>query len=186
VITEAFWALGRASGVVLLLLMTVSMLLGLLTRSGRPLVRLPRFGVLLAHRNVALLSVVFLGVHVGSLLLDPYAQLRLVDVVVPFGAARSPIAVGLGTAALDLMVAIAITALLRRRLGHRVFQAVHWASYALWPIALLHGVTAGSDGRSLPFLGLSALTATAVAAAIVWRLTDHFVEYRRVRTEPAR
>ncbi|MBW4041514.1 MAG: iron reductase [Acidobacteria bacterium] len=184
--TEAFWALGRASGVVLLLLMTVSMLLGLLTRSGRPLVRLPRFGVLLAHRNIALLSVVFLGVHVVSLLLDPYAQLKLIDVVVPFGAARAPIAVGLGAVALDLMLAVAITALLRRRLGHRVFRVVHWAAYVLWPIALLHGVTAGSDGRSLPFLALSAFTATAVGAAVVWRMTDHFVEYRRIRTEPAR
>ena len=59
--SEAFWALGRASGVVLLVLMTIVMLLGLLTRSGRPLLALPRFGVLLAHRNVALLSVVFLA-----------------------------------------------------------------------------------------------------------------------------
>jgi sulfoxide reductase heme-binding subunit YedZ len=184
--SEAFWALGRASGVVLLILMTVSMLLGMLTRSGRPLVRLPRFGVLLAHRNIALLSVVFLAVHVGSLLLDPYAQLRLVDVVVPFVAAKSPLAVGLGTAGLDLVIAITVTAMLRRRLGRRVFRAVHWASYALWPIALLHGITSGSDGHSLAFLLLSITTGVAVGGAAIWRLTDGFVEYRRARTEPAR
>jgi sulfoxide reductase heme-binding subunit YedZ len=184
--TEAFWALGRASGVVLLALMTLSMLLGLLTRSGRPLVRLPRFGVVLAHRNVALLAVVFLGVHVGSLLLDPYAQLRVVDVVVPFVAAKSPLAVGLGTAALDLTLAVTITAVLRRRLGRRVFRAVHWATYLLWPIALLHGITSGSDGRSAAFLILSVVMAALVLGAGAWRLSDGFVEHSRTRTEPGR
>ena len=184
--SEAFWALGRGSGVVLVVLMTISMLLGMVTRSGRPLLRLPRFGVVLAHRNVALLSLVFLAVHVGSLLLDPYAQLRLVDVLIPFAAAKSPLAVGLGTTALDLMLAITITALLRRWIGRRVFRAVHWASYALWPIAVLHGITNGSDGRSAPFLILSAVSAVLVVAAGIWRLTEGFVEHRRTRTEPAR
>lgn len=184
-LSEAFWALGRASGVVLLVLMTITMLLGLLTRSGRPLLTLPRFGVLLSHRNVALLSVVFLAVHVGTLLLDPYAQLHLVDVVVPFLAAKSPLAVGLGTAAFDLMLAITITAVLRRWLGRQMFRAVHWASYLLWPIALLHGISNGSDGRSAAFLLLALACAVAVGAAIIWRLTDGFVEHRRHRTEPA-
>lgn len=184
--SEAFWALGRGSGIVLLVLMTIVMLLGLLTRSGRPLLRLPRFGVLLAHRNVALLAVVFLAVHVGSLLLDPYAQLRLIDVIVPFIAARSPLAVGLGTVALDLLLAITITALLRRTIGHRAFRAVHWASYAMWPIALLHGIADGSDGRSAAFLILAVMSALLVGAAGAWRLTDGFVEHRRTRLEPTR
>lgn len=184
--SEAFWALGRASGIVLLVLMTIVMLLGLLTRSGRPLLRLPRFGVLLTHRNVALLSIVFLVVHVGSLLLDPYAQLKLVDVLVPFIAAKSPIAVGLGTAALDLMLAVTITALLRRVVGHRVFRGVHWAAYGLWPMAVLHGITNGSDGRSAAFLMLAVVSAVLVGAVVVWRLTDGSVEHRRIRTEPAR
>jgi sulfoxide reductase heme-binding subunit YedZ len=184
--SEAFWALGRGSGIVLLVLMTIVMLLGLLTRSGRPLLKLPRFGVLLAHRNVALLAVVFLVVHVVSLLLDPYAQLRLIDVLVPFVAAKSPLAVGLGTVALDLMLAVTITALLRRTIGQRVFRAVHWAAYAMWPIALLHGITSGSDGRSSAFLILAVVSAALVGGAGVWRLTDGFVEHRRTRTEPAR
>jgi sulfoxide reductase heme-binding subunit YedZ len=184
--SEAFWALGRGSGIVLLVLMTVVMLLGLLTRSGRPLLTLPRFGVLLAHRNIALLAVVFLIVHVGSLLLDPYAQLRLIDVVVPFAAAKAPLAVGLGTVALDLMLAITVTALLRRVIGLRVFRAVHWAAYALWPIAVVHGITNGSDGRSIAFLVLALVAAVLVGGAAIWRMTDSFVEHRRTRTEPAR
>lgn len=184
--SEAFWALGRGSGVVLLALMTLSMLLGIVTRSGRPLASLPRFGVLLSHRNIALLSVVFLGVHVGSLLLDPYAQLRFVDLIVPFIAKVNPIAVGLGTLSLDLTLALVITALLRRWIGRRAFRAVHWASYAMWPFAVLHGITNGSDGRSLPFLGFTAVAVITVAAATIWRATTGFVEYRHARTEPVR
>ena len=182
--SEAFWALGRASGIVLLVLMTVTLLLGIVTRSGRPLPGLPRFAVLLSHRNLSLLSVVFLAVHVGTLLLDPYAQLTLVDLVVPFLGAASPLALGLGTLSLDLVVAVTATALLRRWLGRGIFRAVHWAAYAMWPMALLHGIAIGSDGRSAAFLALAVASAVAVGAASVWRLTTGFVEYRRMRTEP--
>jgi methionine sulfoxide reductase heme-binding subunit len=184
--SEAFWALGRGSGVVLLALLTGSVLLGVLTRSGRPLGPLPRFGVTLLHRNLALLSVVFLAVHVGSLLLDPYAQLRLVDVVVPFVGARSPFWLGLGTTALDLMLAVTVTALLRRWVGQRAFRAVHWASYLLWPIAVLHGIGQGSDARSTWFLAATAGATLLVLVAVIWRTTTGFVEHRRHRIEPAR
>lgn len=184
--SEAFWALGRGSGVVLLALMTVSVLLGILTRSGRPLGPLPRFGVTLVHRNVALLSVVFLVVHVASLLLDPYAQLHLVDVVVPFLGTESPFWLGLGTAALDLMVAVTVTALIRRWIGQRLFKAVHWASYVLWSIALAHGLGQGSDAHSGWFLLGAAAAAVLVLAAAAWRTTIGFVEHRRHRLEPVR
>lgn len=184
--SEAFWALGRGSGVVLLALMTLSVLLGILTRSGRPLGALPRFAVTLIHRDVALLSLVFLTVHVGSLLLDPYAQLHLVDVVVPFLGAKSAFWLGLGTLALDLTAAVTLTALLRRWIGHRAFRAVHWASYALWPLAVAHGIGQGSDGRSVWFLAGTLGAVVAVLAATIWRTTTGFVEHRRHRLEPAR
>jgi sulfoxide reductase heme-binding subunit YedZ len=184
--SEAFWALGRGSGVVLLVLMTVSVLLGILTRSGRPIGSLPRFGVALVHRNIALLSVVFLAVHVLSLLGDPYAQLRLVDVIVPFVGAHAPFWLGLGTLALDLTGAVTLTALTRRWLGQRMFRTVHWASYALWPIALLHSIGQGSDARSVWFVAGAVGAALLVLAAAIWRTTTGFVEHRRHRLEPAR
>ena len=81
---ELLWAFGRASGVVSLLLFTASVLLGILTRAGRPLPGLPRFSVSLVHRNISLLAVVFLVLHVGTLMFDSYAKLNPVDLVVPF------------------------------------------------------------------------------------------------------
>lgn len=181
--SEAFWALGRGSGFVLFVLMTLNLVLGVLTRSGRP-VLLPRFGVALLHRNVALLSVVFLVVHVGSLLFDPYAELRLVDLVVPFLAEYRPVWLGLGSLALDLTVAVVVTALLRRRIGARAFKAVHWAAYLLWPMALLHAIGSGSDTPAV--LAVGGVCVAAVLAAVAWRCTAGFVEHRGVRIGAAR
>ncbi|HXF03474.1 MAG TPA: ferric reductase-like transmembrane domain-containing protein [Arthrobacter sp.] len=180
---EALWAFGRASGAVSLGLFTLSVVLGILVRSGRPLLVLPRFSLVLVHRNIALLAVVFLGLHVGSLLLDPLAQLRAADVVVPFMGSFKPFWQGLGTLALDLAAAIAVTSLLRRRLGPRVFRTVHWATYALWPVAMAHAIGNGTDGTSTWFLGLALAASGAVAAAVLWRLSAGFIETARHRQE---
>ena len=114
---EALWAFGRASGFVSLALFTVTVLLGIVNRSGRPLLTLPRFSVTILHRNMALLATVFLGLHVGSLMLDSYAKLNPIDVVVPFLGSFKPFWQGLGTVALDLVLAVVVTALVRQRIG---------------------------------------------------------------------
>jgi sulfoxide reductase heme-binding subunit YedZ len=184
--SDALWALGRASGVVLLALMTLNVLIGILTRSGRPLPGLPRFAVALLHRNVGLLALVFLVVHVVTLLADPFAQLHLVDVVVPFLSTRAPIWLGLGTVGLDLMVAVVVTALLRRWIGRRAFVVVHWTAYLMWPVSLLHSIGDGSDAGAAWFTALGLVCTTSVAGALVWRSTLGFVEHRRSRIEPVR
>jgi sulfoxide reductase heme-binding subunit YedZ len=173
---EALWALGRGTGVVALVLLTVSVVLGVLTRSGRPAFGLPRFSVALVHRNTALLASSFVLVHVVSLFFDPYAQLKLVDAVVPFLGSYRPFWLGLGTLAIDLVVAILLTALLRRRIGRRVFRAVHWLVYALWPIALFHSLFTGTDATSPWFLVVAAVCTTGVLASVGWRLSRRFVE----------
>jgi len=174
--TEALWAAGRASGVVAISLFTASVVLGILTRSGRPLPGIPRFSIVLIHRNVALLGATFVALHVGSLLLDPFAHLTLADVLVPFLGAVSPFWQGLGTVALDLVIAVLVTSLLRRRVGLRVFRTVHWLAYALWPVALLHAVGNGTDGTSRWFLLLAGASVTAVVGAAVWRISAGFSE----------
>ncbi len=179
--SELLWAAGRASGLIALLLFTVTVLLGILTRSGRPLPGLPRFSVSLIHRNVSLLACVFLVLHVGTLMFDSYARLSLLDVVVPFAGSFKPFWQGLGTVALDLVVAIVATGLLRRRIGQRAFRFVHWFTYAMWPIALLHAIGNGTNGTSRWFLLLSATSAAIVAGAVIWMLSSRFVEHSRTR-----
>lgn len=175
------WAFGRVSGFMSLALFTGSVLLGIFSRSGRPLLVLPRFSISVLHRNIALLATVFLGLHVGCLLLDSYAKLRPVDVVVPFLGSYQPFWQGLGTVALDLVAAVVVTALLRHRIGQRSFKAVHWFSYAIWPVAMAHAIGNGTDAGSEWFLLLAAASAVAVASALVWRLSPSFLETSRAR-----
>lgn len=179
--SEAMWAFGRISGVVALVLFTGSLILGILTRSGRPLPGLPRFSISLLHRNIALLSSIFLLLHVGSLMLDSYAKLSVVDVIVPFLGSFKPFWQGLGTVALDLIIAIVITSLFRKQLGARLFKALHWLTYAMWPIALVHAIGNGTNGTSGWFLALAALCIVAVGSAVIWRVSPRFAESTAAR-----
>jgi methionine sulfoxide reductase heme-binding subunit len=176
---EAFWALGRGTGVVALLLLTAAVLLGVGTRSGRPLFGLPRFSVTIVHRNVAILASVFTLIHVVTLFVDPYAQLTALDAIIPFHGAVDPFWLGLGTVSVDLLIAVMLTGLLRRWVGVRVFRFVHWFVYAMWPVAFIHSVGMGSDRGRAWFLTLAVLSAASVLAAVIWRLA--IVEFRRVR-----
>jgi sulfoxide reductase heme-binding subunit YedZ len=178
---DALWYLARGTGVACLSLLTVVVILGIGSRSGREIFGLPRFAVSAIHRNASLMALALLGIHVTSLLLDPYAQLRIVDLVVPFGAAYRPAWVGLGTLAADLVVAVVVTSLLRHRLGVRAWRTVHWAAYGLWPAAWLHGLLSGTDGGQLWLRGVVVLCAAAVGGAVAWRLIPTFAETARTR-----
>ena len=136
-LTSALWDLGRGTGVVALAMFTVSLVLGIVARSGRRVPGLGRFGTSDLHRTAALTGTGLIAVHVVSLLFDPFAQLRVVDLVLPFLAAYRPLWLGLGTLAVDLLVVVTGASLLRHRIGPRLFRAVHWGTYVLWPTAML-------------------------------------------------
>jgi methionine sulfoxide reductase heme-binding subunit len=165
------WYLSRGTGAVTLVLLTATVVLGIAgTLRWRPATGLPRFLVDGLHRNVSLLVVVLLAVHVLATLLDPFAHLRALDAVVPLAASYRPLWLGLGALALDLLVALVVTSLVRVRLGLRSWRAVHWAAYACWPVALLHGLGTGTDATATWLQALTALCVAAVAAAVVSRL----------------
>ena len=165
----ALWYASRATGVVCLLLMTAVVLLGVLvTRQGR-LPGLPRFAVTGLHRNLSLLAVLFLAIHVLTAILDPFVTIGLAATVVPLASPYRPVWIGLGAVALDLMAALVLTSLARARIGRRAWRAVHWLAYACWPLSLAHSLGSSGDLRSGPLLWLSAACAAAVAAALAVR-----------------
>ncbi|MEV6341904.1 ferric reductase-like transmembrane domain-containing protein [Actinoplanes sp. NPDC051851] len=172
--SDALWYFARGSGVVSLVLLTVVVALGIGARSGQTAFVLPRFAVNLIHRNAALLSVAFLVGHVVALLFDTYANLRVVDLVVPFIGDYSPFWQGLGTVGLDLILAIVVTSLLRHRIGAKAWRAVHWFAYLCWPIALAHGLGAGSDSGTWWLWAISLSCVAVVAGAVVWRTSATF------------
>jgi len=181
-VDDALWAFGRVSGFISMVLLTVALILGILTRSGRPLPALPRVSISLLHRNISLMAVIFLVLHVGSLMLDSFARLNPVDVVVPFLGSYKPFWQGLGTVALDLLAAVVLTSLFRQRLGQRGFRLVHWLSYAMWPVAVAHSLGNGTDGTSAPVIAATVVSVVAVLAAVAWRVSTGFLETAKLRT----
>lgn len=169
--TNALWYLGRGFGVSALVLFTLVVVLSIVVRSGRELPGLPRFAVATLHRTVSLTALGLLVVHVTTLLFDLYAQLRLVDTVVPFLGSYRPIWQGLGTLAFDLVVLLIGSSRLRHRLGLRIWRVLHWAGYLCWPVAIGHAVGNGTDGTSTWLLTVAAVCLAAVLGAVGWRLT---------------
>jgi DMSO/TMAO reductase YedYZ heme-binding membrane subunit len=163
--TKALWYLTRGSGIVSLILLTVSTVLGITTALRWASTRWPRFIVEGLHKNVSLLSMVFLGVHIVTAVADGYVPIRWMDAVVPFAGQYRPFWLGLGALAFDLLLAVAITSLIRVRLGHRIWRAVHWLAYACWPIAVIHGLGTGSDAGQgwMRIIDIAAVGAVAIA-----------------------
>jgi sulfoxide reductase heme-binding subunit YedZ len=161
---SALWYLTRATGAVTLVLLTASLALGVANIGRVQSARWPRFVVEGLHRNVSLLAIAVLFVHIVTTVLDPFATIHAIDAVVPFISAYRPFWLGLGAFASDLLIAIALTSMMRRRLGHRAWRATHWFAYLCWPIAVLHAVGTGSDIKQL---WMEALLAGCVIALIV-------------------
>jgi sulfoxide reductase heme-binding subunit YedZ len=182
--SNALWYVGRGTGVASLLLLTIVVALGIATRSGRPVLGLPRFAVAAVHRTASLTAVVFLLIHVGTLYFDPYAQLHVVDFLVPFTGAYRPFWLGLGTVGFDLIAALVVTSLLRHRIGLRTWRAIHWLAYLSWPVALSHALGNGTDNGTWWLRAVAAACTLTVLGAIGWRVSEHFQEYGDTRVPP--
>ena len=167
--TATLWYVSRATGAVTLVLFTATVLLGILTHN-RTGGRLSRAAVLRLHRSISMTAMAFLAVHIGTAILDGYVDINVVDIVLPFGSGFDPFWIGLGTLAVDLIIAIALTSWLRRWLPVRLWKFVHLSAYAMWPIAILHGFgNSGGDGKEWWMLAIDALCILAVVAAMSLR-----------------
>lgn len=160
------WYLTRGSGVVALVLLTAVVVVGMLTSlrvAGRGW---PRFAIGGVHRNLTLLSIVFVAAHVVTTVADGYAPIGLKDAVVPFASPYRAVWLGLGAVAFDLVLALVVTSYLRHRIGVRAWRSLHWLAYAAWPVALVHGLGTGSDARTswLTIVAGASLAAVALAA----------------------
>lgn len=180
---QALWFTARAAGIVSLLLLTAVIVLGQLARLRVESAAWPRFLSADFHRNLSLLALVFLAIHIVTAVVDPYTALGLTPVLVPFGSGYRRFWLGLGTVALELMVAVIITSLLRLRLGARLWRAIHWLSYAVWPVAVLHGFGTGTDAFSPWLLAITIACVAAVGITTIWRIRaaprDPLVRARR-------
>lgn len=166
------WYASRAAGLVSLVLLTGSLLLGIGGVTRAATARWPRFAVQRLHRDLSMLAVSFVALHVLTAVLDGYVPIAWLDVVLPFTSAYEPWWLGLGTVALDLLLAVLVTSLLRVRFGLRTWRAVHRAAYACWPVAVLHGIgLGGTDTTTWWVLTLTLACIAAVGVGLVRRAT---------------
>jgi DMSO/TMAO reductase YedYZ heme-binding membrane subunit len=166
----ALWYLARGSGVVAMVLLTAAVVMGIMTSVRWSSPRWPRFVVEFLHRNVALLTVVFLVIHIATVVLDGFAPIGWKDAVLPFASAYRPLWLGLGAVAFDLIVALVVTSLLRHRIGHRTWRVLHWFAYVCWPVAIVHGLGTGTDTKVGVVLVVNVMCVVAVLASVWWRL----------------
>jgi methionine sulfoxide reductase heme-binding subunit len=168
---SAYWYLARGTGAISLVLLTAAVVLGVIGSmriSFAP--RWPRFAIDTLHRDVSLTVIVLLVLHIVTSVLDGFAPISLLDSVIPLISKYRPLWLGLGALSFDLLLALAATSLLRRRLGYQAWRGIHWLAYLSWPVAVLHGLGTGSDTKSLWMLVLTALCVLAVLIAVWMRL----------------
>src|SRR6266566_6433242 len=134
------WYTTRGAGAVTLILLSSVAVLGILSALRVQSARWPRFLTTGLHRNLALMTLVFLAVHIVTAVVDPFTALGWQAAVIPFSSSYRRLWLGLGVVALYLLLAIVVTSLLRPYFGQSAWRAVHWLTYLMWPVAVIHGI----------------------------------------------
>jgi predicted ferric reductase len=166
------WYAARAGGMVAFALLTIGVLLGLALSGRARLESWPRFAIEDVHRFVGLLAGTFVAIHVGVLLLQSYVPFSLADLVIPFASSFDPLPTALGVIAMELMVALALTNRYRRQLSYAFWRRAHYANFAVWAFALVHGIASGTDTSTVWGAAMYAIAGGAVAGLTVWRVAS--------------
>ncbi len=163
------WYVARAGGLLAFTLLTVSVVLGLLLSRKDRFEAWPRFALEDVHRFVGLLAGTFIVVHGGALLLDGYLPFSLTNLFVPFTAPYRPLAVSAGVVAAELLAALAVTNHYRDSLPYGFWRRAHYLNFAVWLLAFVHGIFAGTDATTPWGITLYLVSAGAVAALVAGR-----------------
>jgi predicted ferric reductase len=167
--THLFWYVGRGSGFVTYILLTLSIVLGIALSRRWHSESWPRLVVHEIHRWMTLTFYLFLGVHVLMMLLDPFINFSLADVLIPFASSYRTLWLSLGIIGGELALAIGASVWVRDRIGYRLWHALHGLAYPIFVVSLLHGIGTGSDtGTSWATLIYSG-SIFLVLAATAWR-----------------
>ncbi len=168
--TTLTWYVARAGGMVAFGLLTLAIVLGLALSGHAQLKSWPRFAVEDVHRFLGLLTGIFIAVHALALFLDTYLPFSLINLLVPGTAAYRPFATALGVVGAELLFAVALTNRYRKRLPHRLWRRVHYLNFAVWALALVHGIAAGTDTRTGWGMLFYAVSAGSVTGLTAWRV----------------
>ena len=140
-----WWLVSRASGVVALVLISISVLLGLAMAAGALRRKGLKRNTARVHEHLAMTALIAVGVHGLSLLGDGWLRPGLREIAVPFAISYRPLFTGLGIIAGYGAVLVGPSFYLRRRIGSARWRKLHRLSLLVWFLAAIHTVGAGSD-----------------------------------------
>lgn len=163
-----FWLASRSAGVVAYLLLSSSVVLGLVM-AGRLAPVSARGGLRVLHERVALLALGAVAAHGLFLLPDRWLHPGLHELLIPFTTSYRPVWTGLGICAAYLAAGLSLSYYARRRLGSHRWRAAHRLIPVAWALAAVHVIGAGTDVVSLWLEAVLALTIAAVVALLAQR-----------------
>ncbi len=166
------WYTTRGAGAVTLILLSAVVILGILGTQRVQSPSWPRFLTTGLHSNLALMTLLFLALHIVTAVVDPYTNLGWAAAFVPFDSNYRTFWLGLGVIAFELLLAIVATSLVRGFIGHRSWRAIHWLTYAAWPVGVVHGVGTGTDTWSAWMLAITSGCVAVVGVAALVRVTS--------------
>lgn len=164
------WYLDRSSGLLTLGLLTLSTAMGVLSTRNKAGGRVPAFVTQNLHRNVSLLAVALLTLHLVTSVAHEFVDIRWWNVFVPFGSPYRPVLVGLGALAVDLIIVVVVTSLMRDRLKHGTWRVVHATSYLAWALGAVHGYFLGTDTAAGAWRTVTLVCVGVVALSAVIRV----------------
>jgi sulfoxide reductase heme-binding subunit YedZ len=169
--TDLIWIVARSTGTAALVALTLSVLTGIALRTGTFAWLSHNRGVRVVHGFLTVLWLPLALAHVIALLFDRYAQVGILDLIVPFGVSYGRLAIGLGTISAQLIVVVLISTWLRSSLTLGQWQAFHRLSYVAFVAAFAHGVMSGTDLANPVVSALAWMTALAVGLVALRRVT---------------
>src|SRR5437868_11749603 len=170
--SSILWYTTRGAGAITLILLSCVVVLGILSALRVQSPSWPRFLTTGLHRNLALMTLVFLALHIVTAVVDPFTNLGWAAALIPFSSSYRTLWLGLGVISFELLLAIVATSLVRGLIGHRVWRAIHWLTHAAWPVGVVHGIGTGTDTLAAWMLVITAGSVAAAGVSIVLRLTS--------------
>lgn len=166
---HTFWYLSRAAGLCAFVVLAVNMALGLALSV--PLLErwVAKWRVFDLHQVSGLLVVGLLALHVFALLGDPYIGYTVPQLLVPFLSPYRPWPVALGVLGFYLTLVVTFTFYIRRRIGQRTWRLIHYGSFAVFALGLLHGVLSGTDSGTPWAVAIYAASALGIGGLTWWR-----------------
>jgi predicted ferric reductase len=174
--TNPMWYLTRSTAIVGFVLLTLSFAFGLAaTKRAMATPLWPRIATQELHRNLSLLALAFIVIHVVTSIADSYVSIGWWSTIIPGVSPYRTFWMALGTIATDLTIVLVVTSLLRHRMRLKVWRGIHFAAYAVWPMSFFHFIKTGTDAaddRWGLYLAVGSLIALLAATAVRWLTSD--------------